>query len=55
MLLIDIKTFVFHIRKNRYNSYYFLATKVDDVITLKVLITAGIASLFLALGVPRCS
>ncbi|MED0971058.1 exosporium protein ExsG [Bacillus paramycoides] len=28
---------------------YFLVTKVDDVITLKV------PGLFLALGVPRCS
>ncbi|EEN03321.1 hypothetical protein bthur0014_19790 [Bacillus thuringiensis IBL 4222] len=34
---------------------YFLVTKVDDVITLKVPITAGVAGLFLALGVPRCS
>ena len=33
---------------------YFLVTKVDDVITLKVPIT-GVAGLFLALGVPRCS
>lgn len=34
---------------------FFLVTKVDDVITLKVPITAGVAGLFLALGVPRCS
>ena len=32
---------------------YFLVTKVDDVITLKVPITAG--EFILALGVPRCS
>ncbi|MFJ8453590.1 exosporium protein ExsG [Bacillus paramycoides] len=34
---------------------YFLVMKVDDVITLKVPITAGVAGLFLALGVPKCS
>ncbi|MGG0726493.1 exosporium protein ExsG [Bacillus paramycoides] len=34
---------------------YFVVTKVDDVITLKVPITAGVSGLFLALGVPKYS
>ncbi len=34
---------------------YFLVTKVDDVITLKYRLLRGVAGLFLALGVPRCS
>ncbi|MED1410135.1 MULTISPECIES: exosporium protein ExsG [Bacillus] len=34
---------------------YFLVTKVDDVITLKVPITEGVSGLFLALGVPKYS
>ncbi|EMA6343070.1 exosporium protein G [Bacillus cytotoxicus] len=37
------------------NGAFFLVTKVDDVITLKVPITESLANLFLALGVPRCS
>ncbi|MEN1935884.1 exosporium protein G [Paenibacillus sp. 102] len=36
------------------NGAFFLVTKVDDVITLKIPITANLAALFLALGVPRC-
>ncbi|WP_459503875.1 exosporium protein G [Bacillus sp. C1] len=34
---------------------FFLVTKVDDTITFKVPITASLAALFLALGVPTCS
>ncbi|MFJ8529003.1 exosporium protein G [Bacillus sp. NPDC094106] len=36
------------------NGVFFLVTKVDDVITLKMPITANLVALFLAVGVLRC-